>query len=80
MKKVILTNGLVKKSQKLPVSEKKLAKKYKNDIPAFVKFIRESDFSVIDDYASSWKFIAKELHSLERFSNLGLCFTPKQEE
>lgn len=30
-KKVILTNGLVKKSQKLPVSEKKLAKKYKND-------------------------------------------------
>ena len=39
-----------------------------------------SDFSVIDDYASSWKFIAKELHSLERFSNLGLCFTPKQEE
>lgn len=31
VKKVILTNGLVKKSQKLPVSEKKLAKKYKND-------------------------------------------------
>lgn len=30
-KKVILTNGLVKKSRKLPVSEKKLAKKYKND-------------------------------------------------
>lgn len=29
--KVILTNGLVKKSQKLPVSEKKLVKKYKND-------------------------------------------------
>lgn len=56
------------------------AKKYMDDIPAFVKFIRESDFAVIDDYVSSWKFIAKELHSLERFSNLGLCFTPKQEE
>lgn len=38
------------------------------------KFISESDFSVDGDYRSSWKFIKEYKHSLERHTNLGLCF------
>ena len=50
------------------------AKKYKNDIPAFLEFVRNSDFAVIDDYLSSWTFIKQKLHSLGRYSNIGICF------
>lgn len=50
------------------------AKKYKNDIPAFIDFVRNSDFSVIDGYLPSWLYIEQDLHSLERHTNLGLCF------
>lgn len=56
------------------------AKKYRNDIQSFVKFITQSDFAVVDGHNSSWKYIMKDLHSLERHSNLGLCFMPEQEE
>ena len=48
--------------------------KYKDDIQGFLKFISESDFSVTDGYIESWKYIKEELHSLERHTNLGLCF------
>ena len=50
------------------------AKRYRNDISSFLKFINESDFSVIGDYAASWKYIKEEYHSLERHTNLGICF------
>ena len=50
------------------------AKRYKNDVPGFLKFISESSFSVGEDYLSSWKYIQQENHSLERHTNLGLCF------
>lgn len=50
------------------------AKKYRNDIPGFLKYIKESDFAVGPDYKESWDFITEELHSLERHTNLGLCF------
>ncbi len=50
------------------------AEEYIDNISAFVKFIRESEFSVVDDYLSSWSFIKQDLHSLERHSNLGICF------
>lgn len=52
------------------------AKKYRDNIPKFLEFISESDFSVCDDFVSSWAYIRQELHSLERHTNLGLCFTP----
>ena len=52
----------------------KFAQKYKNDIPAFLHFISESKFSVSKDYAASWEYIKKDLHSLEALTNLGLCF------
>ncbi len=50
------------------------AEKYVNDISAFKAFIRESEFAVVDGYHSSWSFIKQGLHSLERHSNLGICF------
>ena len=54
------------------------AKKYINDIPAFIDFVCNSDFSVINDYLDSWLFIEQNLHSLERHSNIGLCFSEKR--
>ena len=50
------------------------ARKYRGDIPGFLKFILDSDFAVASDYKESWQYIAEGLHSLERHSNLGLCF------
>ena len=50
------------------------AKKYRDDIPGFMKYISESDFSVIRSYPQSWQYIREELHFLERNTNLGLCF------
>ena len=49
------------------------AKKYRNDIPGFLEYIKESDFAVGSDYKESWKYITEELHSLERHTNLGVC-------
>lgn len=52
------------------------AERYKEDIPGFWQFIAKSDFSVMGDYIQSWQYIRKDLHSLERHTNLGLCFDP----
>ena len=41
----------------------------------FLSFISKSDFSVIGNYRESWEYIKQELHSLQRHTNLGLCFT-----
>ena len=50
------------------------AKKYRNDIPGFLEYIKDSDFAVGPDYKESWEYITEDLHSLERHTNLGLCF------
>ena len=50
------------------------AKKYKNALGEFLQFLCESDFSVNTSYRESWDFIKEGLRSLERHSNLGLCF------
>lgn len=50
------------------------AKKYINDIPAFIEFVRNSEFAVVDGYLPSWSFIKQDLRSLERHSNIGICF------
>ena len=50
------------------------ARSYRDDIPTFIEFISHSDFSVTDGYLSSWAFIKTDLHSLERHTNLGICF------
>ena len=51
------------------------AKRYKQDIEGFIKFIAESDFSVRSNYVESWNYIKQERPSLERHTNLGLCLT-----
>lgn len=40
----------------------------------FVKFIRNSDFSVCGDFKKSWEYIKADGHSLQRHTNLGICF------
>ena len=52
----------------------RFARKYKDNLSAFIQFICKSDFSVNDDYLSSWEFIKTDLHSLERHTNLGISF------
>ncbi len=49
------------------------ARKYRENMPGFVDFITNSDFSVQGDYTETWKYIKQELHSLERHTNLGIC-------
>lgn len=46
--------------------------KYGDDPDGFTLFMKESSFSVCDDYRSSWAFIKTGLHSLERYSNFGI--------
>lgn len=50
------------------------AQRYKDDIPGFLSFIAASDFSVVTSYDASWQYIKEGTHSLERHTNLGLCF------
>lgn len=56
------------------------AKSYKDKIPEFVKFISESDFSVIGDYRQSWVFIQQDLNSLHRYTNLAIGLPELKEE
>ena len=58
-----------KKANSLAFTER-----YYDDINVFVKFISESTFSQCTDYKESWDYIKQDKHSLERNSNLGLCF------
>lgn len=51
------------------------AKRYIYDIPAFVEYVRNSEFAVVNGYLPSWAFIKQDLHSLERHSNIGICFS-----
>ena len=50
--------------------------KYGEDPDGFTLFMRESSFSVCDDYRGSWAFIKTGLHSLERHSNFGIELPP----
>lgn len=52
------------------------SEKYIDIIDDFISFLCNSDFSRCDSYEDSWKFIKDDKHSLERYSNLGLCFLP----
>lgn len=50
------------------------ANKYRNDIPSFLDYINNSEFSVDGGYDVSWQYIRNGLHSLERHTNLGIYF------
>lgn len=56
------------------------AKRYRGDIPGFLKYIKGSEFSVGPDYKESWKYITEGLHSLERHTNIGICFNSKSDK
>ena len=58
----------------------KFTQKYKDDLDGFLSFICDSNFSVCNDYKESWKFIRKDLNSLNRYSNLGICFAEIRKE
>lgn len=40
---------------------------------AFIKFMKGSSFAVEGSYHDTWAFIKMDCHSLERFSNFGIC-------
>lgn len=50
------------------------AKKYRNNLTGFIDFILNSNFSITEDFRKSWQFIKEDKHSLERYSNFGICF------
>lgn len=56
------------------------SKRYKDDIGGFLTFISDSNFSRTEGYRESWDFIKNDLHSLERWTNFGLCFKEIREE
>lgn len=49
------------------------AKKYRNNVSGFVKFINNSVFSVKGEYKETWNHIEKEINSLARYTNLCSC-------
>lgn len=57
------------------LDSRKFAKQYKENIHEFLSFISQSDFSVKMPYKESWDFIKQGLHSLERHTNFGICFS-----
>ena len=73
----VLYNKLNSTDEEKENNSYRFARKYKSDTEGFKEFISESDFSVGGDYLSSWKYIKEDKHSLERHTNLSLCF-PKE--
>ena len=56
------------------------AKKYKNDVVAFMNYMCESAFSVKGDFKDSWEFIEQDMHSIERYTNLPICLESEMQE
>ena len=50
------------------------ARKYKNNLNGFIQYINSPSFAVNGDYKETWIFIQDSLNSLNRCSNLHLCF------
>ncbi len=50
------------------------AKKYKDDLNGFVKYISDPAIAVGGDYKATWDFIRQAENSLHRYTNLCLCF------
>lgn len=70
----VLHNKLNSSDDEKEDNAHRFAARYRNDIPGFIRFIAGSDFAVCGEYRETWDFITRELHSLERHTNLGLCF------
>lgn len=55
------------------------SRKYRGDLDGFIDFIMHSEFSVVEEYVSSWNFVKESVHSLQRYSNLGILFQQEDE-
>ncbi len=51
------------------------AEKYDGNVNDFISFISDETVAVPGTYKTTWRFIEKEKHSLERHSNMHLIFT-----
>ena len=56
------------------------ARKYRNNIEAFISFINDSSFSVTGTRKETWEYIKVGHNSLDRHTNLGICFPIIREE
>lgn len=56
------------------------ARKYKNNVDAFMNFMCKSSFSVKGDFKDSWEYIEKDMHSIERYTNLPICLLWEMQE
>lgn len=74
----VLYNKLNTSDEEKEYDSFQFVKKYKDKMQDFLSFISESSFSVRMDYANSWDYIKKENNSLQRHTNLGLCFSEDQ--
>lgn len=52
--------------------------RYAGKLDEFIEYISESSFAVMTGYRESWKYIKEDLHSLERHTNFGLCFSEER--
>lgn len=51
------------------------AEKYEGKILEFIEFISDKSFAVDGTYREAWKYIEKDMNSLQRHSNMHLIFT-----
>lgn len=51
------------------------AEKYEGKILEFIEFISDKSFAVDGTYRETWKYIEKDMNSLQRHSNMHLIFT-----
>lgn len=51
------------------------SERFEGQLDEFISFISTSSFSVMTSYRESWEYIKEDLHSLERHTNFGLCFS-----
>ncbi len=56
------------------------ARRYSNNLTGFLDFLNSNQLCVSDDFYSTWNYIKKNNHSLERHSNINICFTESGRE
>ncbi len=70
----VLYNKLNSSDEEKEADSLKFAQKYEHDVSGFISMINESELAPEKDYHKSWQYITEQLHSLERHTNLGICF------
>lgn len=70
----VLYNKLNTSDKEKEVNSFSFVKKYNGRLKEFIEYVGNSSFSVKGDYLSTWKYIKQGSRSLERHTNMGLCF------